>query len=321
MPRFDKLHPAPCLYWRHGAYYYVKRNKWQRVGATLDEALAAYARLVQPKQAGRLPALIRSVLADHMRTLAPNTRKSYEQAQEILCRKLQHFHPEQLRSKHVVQLRQSLSDTPAMAMNCQKVLRIVCAALVEQQVIDTNPCAGVKTFKARERGRYITDDELARICQHASPRLRVVIDLCYFTAQRISDVLAIRRDAIGPDGITFTQQKTSARLLVQWSPGLRAAVAAADALQTGSIRTLTLLTSRTRRAPHYDAVHQEWQRACAAAGVEDVRLHDLRAKSLTDAKQQGQDATALAGHADPRMTARYIRLRETPTVVGPKRKM
>ncbi|WP_230685440.1 hypothetical protein, partial [Streptococcus pneumoniae] len=82
---------------------------------------------------------------------------------------LRHFHPEQLQARHVVEIRQSLAATPAMAMNAQQVLRIGCSAMVERQIISTNPCVGVKTFKSRERGRYITDDELARICAHASP--------------------------------------------------------------------------------------------------------------------------------------------------------
>ena len=44
--------------------------------------------------------------------------------------------------------------------------------------------------------------------------------------------------------------------------------------------------------------------------VRHVTIHDLRAKSLTDTNRQGNNAQKLAGHADGRMTERYIRARE-----------
>jgi integrase len=51
--------------------------------------------------------------------------------------------------------------------------------------------------------------------------------------------------------------------------------------------------------------------------VEDAHLHDLRAMSLTHAKAQGLNATALAGHTSEAMTARYLRSKEVPEVSGP----
>lgn len=93
-------------------------------------------------------------------------------------------------------------------------------------------------------------------------------------------------------------------------------VADAKALQ-GNIRAMTLLHGRGGRVLHYRAVQRQWEDACKSAGVEDAHLHDLRAKSLTDAKRQGYNAQALGGHTSAAMTARYIRLRETPMVDGP----
>jgi hypothetical protein len=40
-----------------------------------------------------------------------------------------------------------------------------------------------------------------------------------------------------------------------------------------------------------------FDRARIRAGVEDVTLHDLRAKSATDAEQQGLDPTLLLLHS------------------------
>jgi hypothetical protein len=42
--KFNAAHPVPCVYWRNGAYHLVKKNKWERIGETLEEALAEHGR-------------------------------------------------------------------------------------------------------------------------------------------------------------------------------------------------------------------------------------------------------------------------------------
>ena len=114
----------------------------------------------------------------------------------------------------------------------------------------------------------------------------------------------------------FEQRKTGARLTVRWSPELRAVVERAKGLH-GNVRALTLLHARRGKAVDYRTTRDQWERACEAAGVTDAHLHDLRAYALTRAKQQGLDATALAGHTSAAMTRRYLRDREIPLVDGP----
>jgi integrase len=112
------------------------------------------------------------------------------------------------------------------------------------------------------------------------------------------------------------QRKTGKRLLIAWSADLRAAVESARALH-GDHRRLWLLAQRNGRPRSYYGVRDLWDRACERAGVTDARLHDLRAKALTDAKRQGHDAQALAGHATEATTVRYLRGRERDVVEGP----
>ena len=56
-PRKQQRTLPPCMYWRHGSYYYVKRNKWRRLGADLQAALHEYARLTA-SPAATMPVLI-----------------------------------------------------------------------------------------------------------------------------------------------------------------------------------------------------------------------------------------------------------------------
>jgi integrase len=322
----DKHLPA-CVHYKHGAYWYVKRTpghanpKWTKLGSELAESLVAFAamhEIANGSSSAGMAALIDKVLAHVAPRLRQSTVHQYRICATQLKKMLAEFSPEQVQPKHIAAIKVALAKTPNFANRCLSVLRVVFAHAVEWQLIDRNPAIGIMRHSERKRTRYLTDDELAAIRAVSGPRLQVIIDLLYCTAQRVSDVLAIRRlnaDLAGP-GVSFIQGKTGTKLTVEWSPRLRAAVEAAKKLH-GNIRALTPLHNRRGKTPDYRTVKLQWDTACKLAGVTDAHMHDVRAKALTDAKRQGHDATALAGHSSAKMTDRYIRLRESPIVKGP----
>lgn len=56
----------------------------------------------------------------------------------------------------------------------------------------------------------------------------------------------------------------------------------------------------------------QWQRACKAAGIENLQLRDLRHESISRMAEGGKltslEVQKQAGHKDPRMTARYFQV-------------
>ena len=80
---------------------------------------------------------------------------------------------------------------------------------------------------------------------------------------------------------------------------------------------MSLFSQRGGKPLKLTTIRQQWVLACQKAGVENTQLRDLRAMAGTEAKRQGIDPTALLGHADAKMTRRYLRDREVPVVVGP----
>lgn len=315
-PRKTKGPYPPCFYEKHGAYYLVKANKWTRLGSDLAPALAEYGRLIQAPALTGTPKLIDDVLKSIEPRLAKSTREQYKHAGEILKRKLAQFEPAEIKARHVAQVKQSLAATPNMANRVISVLRQVFDYAVERQMVDVNPCVGVPRLVEAKRKRLLSDDEWIAIYEKAGARLQVLMRLQYLTGQRIGDVLAIKRSQLTDEGVFFEQQKTGARLLVRWSPDLKAAVKDAIAL-ADDVPSVTLLRSRTGGPPDYRSVSEQFARAAAAAGVKDARLNDSRAKSATVTKQQGKSARALLGHTSETMTARYLRDKEIPAVDGP----
>jgi len=142
------------------------------------------------------------------------------------------------------------------------------------------------------------------------------MDMCYQTAQRIGDVLEIQHADISPDGIAFRQEKTDKPLLITMTPEIEATIKEAKALH--KVMCKWLFHPKGKNTPYsYGAIRDSFTRARDAAKVKDVKIHDIRAKSLTDAKKVGIDAQKLAGHTNPAMTDRYIRRREIDVVSGP----
>jgi integrase len=329
-PRKKDRDLPPCVYIRHGALWYVKRGKWTRLGPADNRAaaLAEYARL-QGAPSGGMAALIDEMLPlilvdDNGIPKADATQKLYRLAADRLRHVFAEFAPEQIELRHVAAMRRDLRDErgepiPAFANRCVSVLRMIFDKAVEEGVADRNPCVGVRVNRQPKRTRRVTLREYQAIRAHASPRLQVVMDLCALTGQRIGDVLSIRRDDCGEDGIRFTQQKTGAALVVAWNDELRAAVRAAQA-QHGRVASLYVVKGKGALPLAYQPVWRDWQVACEAAGVAGATLHDLRAMAGSEAKLAGLDPQALLGHTSARMTAQYLRDHEVPVVQGPSLK-
>lgn len=313
-PRKHDRHLPRNVYLRHGAYYHVKAGKWTRIGSTLREALSTYAAIYEAP-AGTMAALIAQALPIILASVKPSTAKQYRTAARKLSVAMVEYQPTEVSHKVVTELRNGWHKTPNMANRCLSVLRLVFDYALDQQLVSTNPVIGLKRHAEAKRTRLLLPAELNAIYAQSGERLQIIIDLCLRTGQRIKDVLGIRRADLTDTGIRFKQQKTDAKLTVPWTPELKAVTDRAKSL--GGISALTLLHNRRGKAPDYSTVRDQWRAACAAAGVADANLHDLRAVAATWAKQQGKNATALLGHSSAAQTVRYLRDREEPVAEGP----
>ena len=319
MRKDPKGNPLPVrFHWKNGRYWYVYRNRWHPLSSSYHEAMSRYARLVSPSSgmADLVDKVMRSLQTKGK--LAANTLTQYERAAKDITTAFHEFDPSEIKQTHVSQWHDHMaSTTPNMANRCLSVLRIVMDHAVRWGMADHNPALGVKRAEESKRTRYLEDWEFKSIRSQARPWVQCLMDVLYLTGQRVGDVLAMKRQDVTDEGVVFQQQKTGTKLRVAMTPELRAAITEATRLGGGFV-TPYIWHPRGKREPYsYFSARDAYRLACIAAGVEDTTLHDLRAKSLTDAKRAGLDATALAGHTSPAMTQRYIRLRETKDVTGP----
>jgi integrase len=175
----------------------------------------------------------------------------------------------------------------------------------------------VKGWTLKARDRYLEDSEYIAIREKAPEWLQIAMDLGYATASRPSDMVALRWSNVG-EALTMRQEKTSQRMSFSMTPELASIL---DRARTRRIVGLHVLANAKGRPINKSTFEYAWRKACAAAGVIGAQFRDIRAKSATDAKRGGQNYQALLGHANPAMSERYIKRRETVMAEPVRRKL
>lgn len=303
-----------CMYYKHGAYWIVKKNRWSPLGHTYRSAVKAWAD--HQDAPGEMPALLNKTYEAYEARvkhgeIRQSTLDSYNAVKHRLVRAFANMNPDEVTPADVkTYIRHYHGTQPNVGNRALVILREAFNLGMELQLCQFNPAAQVKRKTERKRSRRLTDAEFKNIRACAKGQLPLIMDVLYYTGQRISDVLAIKQSDISGGVIRFVQQKTGAPLDIEMGPELGKAIVAA---RSGPVTGLWLFSSKGKPMS-YDTVRSAYRAACNRAGVEDTTLHDIRAKTITDLSLAGHDAQAIAGHTDPKMTERYIREKAVPVV-------
>jgi len=314
-PRKQDRHLPACLYLKHGSYWLVKKGKWHNLGSDYSEALQEYARLQAqpvPKKNG-MPELIDKVLEAHLKKVSKNTASAYKKIAARLKIMLAEFEPQQVKPKHIAAIKIKLADTPNMCNRFLSVLHIIFSYALEWELVEHNPCTGIRKYKEQSRTRYVTHDEFNALLNHMPERMHNLFTLVYLTGQRIGDVLKLHESNITENGIAFAQQKTKTKMLIPITSDIADVLARIQPNKNG-----WLFYGRMNGVSmHYDTAREAFAAACKAAGLKDITSRDLRAKSLTDADSEGKSAQKLGGHKNASTTRIYLRGRKPIEAAAP----
>ena len=146
-----------------------------------------------------------------------------------------------------------------------------------------------------------------------------MMDIALLTGMSQRDMLALRLVDCTDAGIEDTQSKTGKRLRFTRSPDLRQVCdRIADLKASKEAKASAYVFARRNGQPFtQDGFRTVWQRIqvkLAEGAAKRFTWHDIRAKCLTDADRQGQNAQAIAGHVNRSMTGRYIKERRVDVV-------
>lgn len=299
------------MYFKHGRYWFVQKGKWTRLSSDYKEAMVQYARKTGP--AGGIGKIIDRCLERD--DLAENTRKQYAMCAQRIKDAFAEFEPHEVTPADIGRFLDDNRNTPAMANRMRSVLKEAFTIAVRIGAAPSNPVKDIDPFTEKSRRRYLLDKEYLAIKERLNPQMQLIVDLAYLTGQRIGDVLGIKRADIEGDTLRLEQIKTGNRIEIT-TEGIGDVVAKAKALR--KVKSLLLFHNGRGQPYSYTAARDCWKRACRKAGVEDAQLRDIRAKSATDARDQGLDPTRLLGHSDSRTTNIYLRRKQVIRGQGPK---
>lgn len=222
--------------------------------------------------------------------------------------------------RDITALHHSLRATPIAANRCLSLLSTI-FSLAEQWELcprGSNPVVGIQRYKERKRERYLSLEELARLSQvltdverdgEESPAVVRCIRLLLLTGCRLLEVLTLRWDALNLSAGTarLVDSKTGPRTVYLAPP-------AAEILQATPHTSPWVIPGRTV-GQHHRPPHHAWHRIRTKAGLEDVRLHDLRHTYASLGVQAGLSLPligGLLGHRSVGMVQRYAHLADSP---------
>lgn len=223
----------------------------------------------------------------------------------------------------VLRLHNKLRDKP-YAANRTLALLSKLMNLAEQWELrpgGSNPCRHVERFKERKRERYLSATELASLADALAeaeseadgvPPTVAAIRLLLFTGARLSEILTLRWEYVDFERarLDLPDSKTGSKVIHLSAPAL--AVLANIDRHEGNPHVIV----GHRRGAHLINLQKPWSAIRKSAGLEGVRLHDLRhSYASVGASAFGMSLPmigALLGHREAATTARYAHLDDDP---------
>ena len=200
---------------------------------------------------------------------------------------------------------------PGGANLALQLLRQILNAAVATGTIAANPAAGIKRNPRPKLTRFLSAGEIERlhraldrlVDERSSRRQQAdIIRLLLLTGCRKGEIVKLRWSEVDGDMLRLAETKTGPRTV--WLSE------AARTILDRQPRTGSPYVFSSPRDPAKPCTRdvELWRRARKEAGIEDVRLHDLRHTVASQAVACGTALSTVAkmlGHADPTMTLRY----------------
>jgi len=186
--------------------------------------------------------------------------------------------------------------------------------------LGSNPCRHVERFRENKRERFLSSSELTRLGEaladverDASEHLSAIlaIRLLLLTGARRNEILTLRWSEVDLERscLQLADSKTGKKII-------RLGGAALELLSDAPRQEGNpYVCFGEREGGHFIGLQRPWKRIQKKAGLEEVRLHDLRHSFASVGAGAGVGLPILGrllGHTQPITTARYAHLADDP---------
>lgn len=284
------------------------------VARGLDPSAEKQAKRRAPTVAGLCDRFLEEYVEQHCK---PTTARDYHSIIRRFIRpRLGPLPIAEVTRADVVAFHHALRDTPYQANRAASMLSKL-FNLAEDwglRQAGSNPARRIKKFREEEKKRYLSDAEQMRLGEVLAEALEEGTESVYavsaillliFTGCRLSEILTLRWDYVTSHHLELPDSKTGRRRI----PLPREAYDILMELPREAGNPYVILGD-VDGAPLVN-LQKPWRRIRSKAGLEDVRIHDLRHTYASVAMKDGIDPFTLKeimGHKNLTTTLRYAHL-------------
>lgn len=268
---------------------------------------------------------------------ANNKPRSVEETKRLLERtvlpKLGKYALRELTREHVRDFHASLKQTPYLANRCLSLVAHMLGKAEEWGDLSDGStiCRRLPKFKEKARTRYLSGEEVTALGLALDEAERsglnmhalTIIRLLLLTGARRKEIEALRWDEIQLErGVLELSDSKTGEKTVNLPQAAREILKAYPrehgspfVFPAASIRKPKAVGTNERPAAHYQGLNKVWMEVRKRAGLDDVRLHDLRHTYASFAVAGGLSLPlvgALLGHKRSATTERYAHLADDP---------
>lgn len=225
---------------------------------------------------------------------------------------------EEITTYDVQQLHHELRETAYMANRVRALLHKMFNLAIQWQWIIVNPVAGVKKYQEYKRDRWLNDDELQRLYdaldRYYNQSVANAIRLLVLTGARKNEVLSASWDQFDLEKGVWVKPAHSTKQKKMEHLPLSTQVIGLLKKMAGKATTQYLFPGKIPEKPLQD-IKKAWHTISTQAGLEKVRIHDLRHTHASHLVSSGLSLSIvgkLLGHTQASTTQRYAHLADEP---------
>jgi integrase len=298
------------------------RDKAKELRRQVEDGGDPLADIEAERAAPTVAELIERFRAEHIVRKRPSTRHDYD---GILQRHIEPFFGAHTKVADV-----TFADVDALHRKITKsgatytanrtvaVLSKAFSLAIRWGWRETSPAKGIERNREYSRRRYLSGEELVRLvkalAEHGDRQAADVFRLLLLTGARRGEVLSMRWSSV-EDGVWSKLPSSTKQREHHQVP-----------LSAPAIQLLADIRKRQRprsewvfpgdgATGHLVEVKKSWAAVTKAAGIEGLRIHDLRHSYASQLVSGGASLAlvgALLGHSNPLTTARYSHLFRDP---------
>jgi len=290
----------------------VRRQVMVKSAISIEDALRELQRRVRSLNGGTKYATFAEYSRRYMDTYA-KAKRSYRDDKCRIGPVVGFFGNKDMRDiepSHIEAFRQSRlveGNSKSTTNRYLSLVKRIFNLAIQDGYVETSPARYIKKFSEKEslKERILTRAEDEKLMDACPQYLRDMVFLALHTGMREGEIMGLRWDCVDLKAREIRVEYAKSGKYRHVPMDSQVAVLLKSLFKKGE--RYVFANNRTQKA--YKNIHKAYNLARVAAGLQDVRFHDLRHTFATRLVESGADiglVQLILGHGDLKITQRYV---------------